>query len=300
MPREHWVSLFLLPALLVGGLITSRAEESCLLAPNAPTPQGDHWYYRTDRNSQKKCWHLRTNGQTTEQSVRQPEQRVISEAAPAPPLPRPAPETFRERSSSVPQNQAPAAASAGIVNPGAVQNSAGSPDGPRNAIVAWPPPPPPATSSDVLRDAPAGTATATPLSSTSADNVTARPSGQPLDVEDNVAQKIVPENEPKGGPVQQQPTSDDVQTESDISVARNKALYNAISLAMLVIIAATFIFVGIMLNRTLARVRKAAMVDTALPAHAKNTETTEGALGELLQIMQYEPNNVRRAGALTR
>jgi hypothetical protein len=299
MPREHWASLFLVPALLVGGLITSRAEESCLLAPNTPSPQGSHWYYRTDRNSQKKCWHLRTNGQTSEQSVRQPEQRVISEAAA--PLPRPAPEKLRQHSSSVPTSQAPTGTSGGIVNPEAVQNSPGGANGPSNAIVAWPPPPPPATSSDVLRDAPTGTVTATPPSSTSSDNVTARPTGQPLDAdEDDVVQRIVREGKPNVGSVQQQPMSDDVQAERDISVARNKALYNAISLAMLVIIAATFIFVGIMLNRTLVRVRRAAMVDTALPAQAKNTETTEGALGELLQIMQYEPNNVRRAGVLTR
>jgi hypothetical protein len=286
------------PALLVGGLITSRAEESCLLAPNAPAPQGNHWYYRTDSNSQKQCWHLRTDGQTGEQSVRQSEQRVISRAAATPPLPRPAPETLRQHSSGVPTSQAPTGTSVGIVNPEAVQNSAASHEGPSNAIVAWPPPPPPATNTNVFGDAPTGTVTAAPPSSTSSDNVAARPSGQPLDAdEDDVAQKIVPEDELKVGSVQQQPTSGDVQTERDISVPSTKAFYNAISVAMLIIIAATFIFVGLVLNRTLMKVRKAAMIDAALPAQAKNTQKSEGALRELMQIMQYEPNNVRRAGA---
>jgi len=297
MPKELWVPVFLVAAPLVSGLIASRAEESCLLAPNTPAPQGSHWYYRTDANSQKKCWHLRTNGQTSEQSVRQPEQHVISEAAPAPPLPRPVPETLRQHSSSLPTSQAPTGTSGGIVKPEAVQNSPGGPDGPSNAIVAWPPPPPPPTNANVFGDAPTGTVTATPPSSTISDNVAARPSGQPLDAdEDDVVQKLVPEDKPNVGSAEQ-PASDDAQIERDISVASNKAFYNAISLAMLTIITASFIFVGIMLNRTLNRVRKAAMVDAALPAQAKNIETTEGALGELLQIMQYEPNNVRRAGA---
>jgi len=281
MPREHWACLFLVPALLVSGLIASRAEESCLLAPNTPAPQGSHWYYRTDANSQKKCWHLRTDAQTGKQSVGQSEQRVISGAAAAnPPLPKPAPEALRQRSSNVPRSQAPTGTSVGTVNPEAVQNSTGSHDGPSNAIVAWPPPPPPATNTNVFGDPPTGTVTATPPSSTSSDTVTARPTGQPLaaDVGD-VGPEVFPEDE------------------KDISVTSTKAFYNAISLAMLVIIAAAFICVGIMLNRTIVRVRKATMVDAALPAQAKNTQTTEGALGELLQIMQYEPNNVRRAGA---
>jgi hypothetical protein len=66
---------------------------------------------------------------------------------------------------------------------------------------------------------------------------------------------------------------------------------------MLIIIAASFIFVGMGLNRTLMRVRKAATVDAALPAQADNTQTSKGALRELQEILQYEPNKVRRAAA---
>jgi hypothetical protein len=55
------VSLFLstlavstLPA--VGAPV--RAAEACLAAPKGAAPQGSHWYYRVDQNSQRKCWRL--------------------------------------------------------------------------------------------------------------------------------------------------------------------------------------------------------------------------------------------------
>jgi hypothetical protein len=35
----------------------------CLAAPNSSTPPNGHWYYRTDRASQKKCWYLGTVNQ---------------------------------------------------------------------------------------------------------------------------------------------------------------------------------------------------------------------------------------------
>jgi hypothetical protein len=37
----------------------------CLTAPNSPAPPNGHWYYRTDRTQERKCWHLQTdNGQS--------------------------------------------------------------------------------------------------------------------------------------------------------------------------------------------------------------------------------------------
>jgi hypothetical protein len=104
MPKEYQFPVFLVAALLVSGLSTSRAEENCLLAPNARAPQGSHWYYRTDPTSQNKCWHLRAEGQTDEQPIQQqkPEQAGASAAA-TPPLPRPAPNGLRQRSTSARQ-----------------------------------------------------------------------------------------------------------------------------------------------------------------------------------------------------
>jgi len=38
-PKDHQFPVFLVAALLVSGLNTSRAEENCLLAPNARAPR---------------------------------------------------------------------------------------------------------------------------------------------------------------------------------------------------------------------------------------------------------------------
>jgi hypothetical protein len=293
MPKEHWAPFLLVPALLVSGLIISRAEESCLLTPNAPAPQGAHWYYRTDPSSQNKCWHLRTYGQKGEQSVRQSEQPVISEAAPTPPLPRPAPEALRQRSSGVPTSPPPTEAS--VTGGGGAENSAGSRDGPSNTAVVWPPPPlPPATDSNVFDYAPTGTVTTTARS----NNTMTRPSGPPLAADEGkVGPEHAPDDEPNVAPIQQQPTSDDVQSEKNFTVLNHQASYKAASFAMLIILAASFIFVGIMLNRTLTRLRKAATVEATLPAQAENTQTSGGALQELMQILQNEPDKVRRVAA---
>jgi hypothetical protein len=40
---------------------TAHADD-CLAAPNAPSPQGRHWYYRLDWATQRKCWYLRPPG----------------------------------------------------------------------------------------------------------------------------------------------------------------------------------------------------------------------------------------------
>ncbi|WP_013502078.1 hypothetical protein [Rhodopseudomonas palustris] len=36
----------------------ARAD-TCLSAPNGPTPAGSHWYYRTDHANKRKCWYVR-------------------------------------------------------------------------------------------------------------------------------------------------------------------------------------------------------------------------------------------------
>jgi hypothetical protein len=51
-------------AVLLAGLASTAVPhaalaDECLAAPNAPTPSGSHWYYRTDHAKQRKCWYLR-------------------------------------------------------------------------------------------------------------------------------------------------------------------------------------------------------------------------------------------------
>lgn len=41
----------------------------CLEAPNSAAPENSHWYYRTDRATQRKCWYLRSTDQPVQQEV---------------------------------------------------------------------------------------------------------------------------------------------------------------------------------------------------------------------------------------
>jgi hypothetical protein len=197
---------------------------------------------------------------------------------------------LRQRPSSVPTRPPPTTMTSVTA---AAENSAGSHDDRSNTIAAWPPPSPPVTNSNVFGDPPMGTVTATAPSSTSSNNIVGQPAGQPLAADEGkVGPEPAPEDEANAGPIQQQPTSDDGKSENDFTVVNNKDSYNVISLAMLVIIAAGFIFVGIMLNRTLMRLRKAATVEAALPALAENTQTSEEALWELVQILNTNPTKL--------
>ena len=55
---------------------SSSYAETCLAAPNAPAPQGSHWFYRVERPSLRKCWRLVKRDE-------QP-QRAVKRAAPQP------------------------------------------------------------------------------------------------------------------------------------------------------------------------------------------------------------------------
>ena len=53
-----------LPVLGMGIVAPADAAyaDDCLAAPNAPSPQGRHWYYRLDWATQRKCWYVRAPG----------------------------------------------------------------------------------------------------------------------------------------------------------------------------------------------------------------------------------------------
>jgi len=59
MPRIHTMPA-LLTLLALAATSASRATraEDCLAGPNAQSPQGQHWYYRLDRATHRKCWYL--------------------------------------------------------------------------------------------------------------------------------------------------------------------------------------------------------------------------------------------------
>jgi hypothetical protein len=302
-PEHHSVPGFLVAALLVSGLSTSRAVENCLAAPNAGAPQGSHWYYRTDPTSQNKCWHLRAEGQTDEQPVRQPkpEQAGRSAAAPPPPpLPRPAPNGLRQRSVSLATDQAGSGASVGIVDPAAAQSGAKLRGG-LSGNVSSPRSPAPTSKPNVWGDAPSGTVTAPALASARSDNALAGPSTQqPVAAENNAAAEAPLEEKPNAGLKGQRLASDNPEPENEAPTG-NEASYKVSSLATLFIIIAGVIVVGIFI-RALVRMGFARREDIAveepsadLSAEAEKIRTSEGALRGLLQILEYEHDKAHRS-----
>ena len=73
---------------------TAPAADNCLTAPNAPAPQGSHWYYRLERGTQRKCWRLVQKDQkgpsTAARTAPQPEGDDEADDAPAPAASAPA------------------------------------------------------------------------------------------------------------------------------------------------------------------------------------------------------------------
>ena len=45
-------------ALAIASYGPARADDTCLSAPKAATPQGSHWYYRVERGTKRHCWYL--------------------------------------------------------------------------------------------------------------------------------------------------------------------------------------------------------------------------------------------------
>ena len=136
-----------------------RAEENCLAAPNTLAPQGSHWYYRTDRVNQRKCWYLRTKGPAIQEQAAQ-EQRETGVTAR-----RPAPNAAPDQSGPGPLElrpvEAPPPALVAKPSKGDMQDAAQASRPAGVGQAAWPEPPSPARAGQVARPDPpslAGTA----------------------------------------------------------------------------------------------------------------------------------------------
>lgn len=66
---------------------SARADNTCLAAPNAAAPEGQHWYYRLDRQKHAKCWYLHATMRLLHHAVVQgavaPEKSMAEPAASA-------------------------------------------------------------------------------------------------------------------------------------------------------------------------------------------------------------------------
>jgi len=59
------------------------AAEECLTTPKDETPPGKHWYYRSERGTQRHCWYLREEGETPSQAATStPARRAVPAVAP--------------------------------------------------------------------------------------------------------------------------------------------------------------------------------------------------------------------------
>lgn len=63
MPKRTILWVPILVILVATGLTarSSRAEpaaDDCIIKPSSVAPQGSHWYYRTDRTTNRRCWYL--------------------------------------------------------------------------------------------------------------------------------------------------------------------------------------------------------------------------------------------------
>jgi hypothetical protein len=143
---------------------SARAEEICLAAPNAPAPQGSHWYYRTDFIKQSKCWYLRAEGQAIETPIAQQKPESIAAKRPAAAMPK-----------TVPDQGAPVAKQLQSVQPApagdrlrqlSTKDAAQAGRQGRDGTVTWPDPPKPAAADNVVRPDPPSQTSGAPQGAT--------------------------------------------------------------------------------------------------------------------------------------
>ncbi len=75
------VTTALVAALFAQSSRSLRAEEECISKPNAPAPQGQHWYYRIDHANNRQCWRLEPQGLPVQKSAPQAEKQSTADAA---------------------------------------------------------------------------------------------------------------------------------------------------------------------------------------------------------------------------
>jgi len=76
----------LIAGLMLQSTLSADAED-CIAKPNAPAPQGEHWYYRIDHTNNRQCWRLGPEGLRVQKSAPQIEKQVAPSAAVQPPVP---------------------------------------------------------------------------------------------------------------------------------------------------------------------------------------------------------------------
>jgi len=76
-------AVFALLSLALSCTVSARGVHAapCNAKPNSPTPEGQHWYYRTDRAFGRKCWFLGPEDVNDQKGAAQTSRRPASAAA---------------------------------------------------------------------------------------------------------------------------------------------------------------------------------------------------------------------------
>ncbi|WP_027551437.1 hypothetical protein [Bradyrhizobium sp. Cp5.3] len=113
----------------------ATTSDDCLASPKATAPQGQHWYYRLDRASKRKCWYTRAEGDKAAQTSTAPNAQTATSTADAEPA---APHSVQDaRAEYVAQQRGTASAAPNVAAPA-----------PAAAIAPPAPRQPPAASAD--------------------------------------------------------------------------------------------------------------------------------------------------------
>ena len=66
-------TIFALLSLAASCAVSAGALHAaeCTAKPDQPPPQGEHWYYRTDRATNRQCWYLGPEGASVQKNARQ-------------------------------------------------------------------------------------------------------------------------------------------------------------------------------------------------------------------------------------
>ena len=109
-----------------------RASENCLTSPNAAAPRDEHWYYRTDRATNRRCWYLAPQGMTVRKRATVEPELSASQL----PLPPQAPSRTPGPNGSVPDGDSDASEAA--INVPALDSTISWPE--PESTISWPEP----------------------------------------------------------------------------------------------------------------------------------------------------------------
>jgi hypothetical protein len=68
---------------------TVRAADKCIVKPNSQPPQSQHWYYRTDRESNRQCWYLGPEDSSVRNSATETLKQIKPDSPATPSAPAP-------------------------------------------------------------------------------------------------------------------------------------------------------------------------------------------------------------------